>query len=299
MSTGYLHPEYAKSLSEFGTPIHLSASDGWLLKRAIGETAEYDAMGCYPLFCCAKWSGLQQDVEALRNDLVSVVLVTDPLGDYRPELLESCFDRVEAFKDHFVIETGHPLRQFVNRHHRRHAMRALRNVEVELCPDPLQFVDDLERLFAVLATRHSIKGLRRFSRAAFEKQVTVPGMVMFRAVADQRTVGLDLWYVQGHCAQNHLAAFDSVGYELLASYATKWRVIEYLNDRVKWINLGAGVARDSQDGLSRFKRGWATGTMRAWLCGRVLQPEKYASLARARGVTGQSYFPAYRTGEFI
>jgi hypothetical protein len=298
MPTGYLHPEYAKSLSEFGTPIHLPASEGWVLKRAIEGTSEHDAMGCYPLFCCTNWSGLRQDVEALRNDLVSVVLVTDPLGDYSPELLANSFDRVEAFKDHFVVRTGRPLRQFVSTSHSHHAMRALRDVEVELCAEPLEFTDDWERLFSVLTTRHSIKGERRFSRAAFEKQVAIPGMVMFRAVVDQRTVGLDLWYVQGDCAQGHLAAFDSVGYELRASYATKWRVIEYFSDRVTWINLGAGLTRDGQDGLSRFKRGWATGTMRAWLCGRVLQPEKYASLARTRGALGEGYFPAYRWGEF-
>ena len=37
------------------------------------------------------------------------------------------------------------------------------------------------------------------------------------------------------------------------------------------------------DGLSRFKRGWATGTAPAWLCGAVLDRERYADLAQALG----------------
>src|SRR5262249_43645619 len=123
----------------------------------------------------------------------------------------------------------------------------------------------------------------------------VPGMVMFRAVAKGRTVGLELWYVQGNCVQGHLAAFDSLGYTLRASYPTKWRAIEYFNDPVQWVNLGGGTHRHG--GLSRCKRGWSTGTTTAWLCGRVLGPARYAELSHAAG-GGADYFPAYRRGEF-
>jgi hypothetical protein len=296
-AAGYLHPAYAESFAEFGTPLPLPASEGWLIRRAIPGTASFDAMGCYPLFCCGHWKHLPQDLDALEGSLVSVVLVTDPFGEYTSELLERAFGSVKPFKDHYVIETGRPPAAFVSASHRANAMRALRKVEVELCPDPLQFIDDWERLFRVLAERHSISGYRRFSRSAFEKQLAVPGMVMFRAVAEGRTVGLDLWYLQGDCAQGHLAAFDATGYALRASYATKWRMIEHFGDKVRWINLGAGIAADSTDGLSQFKRGWSTGTKRAWLCGRILQPAQYAELARSHGEPGRSFFPAYRSAE--
>ena len=114
MLTGYLHPDYASSWSEFGAPLHLSACGGWLLRRPIGDTTSHDAMGCYPLFCCSNWSALPQDLNAQRGDLVSIVMVADPLGDHTPELLETCFDYVRPFKDHFVVETGPPPTAFVH-----------------------------------------------------------------------------------------------------------------------------------------------------------------------------------------
>jgi len=297
MLTGYLHSEYAASHSEFGKPIFLPASGGWLLARGIGESGLRDAMGCYPLFCCVNWAGLHHDLEILKEQLVAVVLVTDPFGKYSHGLLEACFDNVTRFKEHFIIETGQPLASFVNPSHRRHALRALRDVDVEICPEPLAYLEDWDQMFSVLAARHSIRGLRRFSRAAFQKQLAVPGIVMFRALHNGQTIGLDLWYSQDDCAQAHLAAFSSVGYELRASYATKWRAIEYFTERVTCINLGAGRAANSTDGLSQFKQGWSTGKRPAWLCGRVLQAEIYAKLSPIFA-TGHGYFPAYREGEF-
>jgi hypothetical protein len=297
---GYLHPDYAASLSEVGSPLLLPASEGWVLRRPIPGTASFDAMGCYPLFCCVNWAGLPQDLETLGDlgELVSLVVVPDPLGGYSLEQLNAAFDHVVPFKDHFVVETGKPLSEFVNNSHRAHAMRALKRVSVELCPEPLVFLDDWERLYRVLVARHSISGLRRFSRVALAKQLAIPGMVMFRAVAGGRTVGLDLWYAQGDCAQGHLAAFDAHGYELRASYATKWTAIDYFNERVKWINLGGATTRDPEDGLIRFKRGWSTETRTAWMCGRVLRPTVYADIARLCRVAEGGYFPIYRSGEF-
>jgi hypothetical protein len=177
-------------------------------------------------------------------------------------------------------------------------MRALRRVTVELCPQPLAFLDEWERLYGVLAARHSIRGMRRFSRAAFTQQLAVPGLVMFRAAVDGETVGMELWYEQDACAQSHLTACDSRGYQLRASYALRWRAIDYFSTRVRWINLGAGATGDHEGGLSEFKRGWSTGTRTAWLCGRVLQPARYAELVRSRRAADDPYFPAYRSGEF-
>jgi hypothetical protein len=291
---GYLHPDYSASFSALGTPLLLPTSQGWILKRIIPGTMSYDAMGCYPLFCCVNWQSLRHDLEALEKDLVSIVLVADPLGDHSAEMLEDAFDHVIPFKEHFVIQTGPPLTEFVSKSHRGHAMRALKKVRVDLCPEPVAFIDDWERLYGVLSARHCISGLRRFSRAAFERQLAVPGMVMFRATVGDQTVGIELWYVQGHSAQSHLTAFDAIGYQLRASYALRWQAIEYLSSKVRWINLGGGTVGGPGDGLSAFKRGWSTGTKITWLCGRVLQPQVYAELARTAGVTEDNYFPAYR-----
>jgi hypothetical protein len=276
--------------------MRLSVSGGWILQRPIPGTTSCDAMGCYPLFCCTDWNGLRQDLDSL-GSLVSVVLVADPLGAHSPALLRATFDHVKPFKDHFVVETGRPLTDFVSTSHRAHAMRALTRVTVDVCPDPVASIDDWDRLYGALVARHAIGGARRFSRSALLRQLAIPGLVMFRATAGGRTVGLDLWYRQGDCAQGHLAAFDEAGYELRASYATKWRAIEYFGDKVRWINLGGGNSTDGRDGLSDFKRGWSTGTKTAWLCGRVLQPAIYDQMARNCGGVLDAYFPAYRSGE--
>jgi hypothetical protein len=146
--------------------------------------------------------------EQLRDQVVRRIVAPDPVSAPEIEVLRNSFDHLRRYKDHFVIRTGRPLGTFVSKSHRRHASKALRRVEVELCEEPWRHAEEFDRLFGVLAARHQIRGLRRFSRAAFARQLTLPGVVMFRASANGRTIGLDTWYVQGNCAQGHLVALD-------------------------------------------------------------------------------------------
>jgi len=294
---GYFNPGYVASFEEFGRPLLLPGSGASLLERPIGDTGLRDAMGAYPMFCCPDWTELSADLDALGDRLVSVVLAPDPMTAPQPEALEATFDHVRRYKDHFVIRTGRPLDEFVSKRHRQHARNALRRVEVELCEEPARYAGEFDRLFGVLAARHQIRGLRRFSQAAFERQLALPGTVMFRAMVDGRTVGLDSWYVQGSCAQGHLVALDETAYELRAGYALKWRLIEYLSDGVEWINLGGGRSSDNSDGLSAFKRGWSTDTKPSWICGSILQGDRYESLSASASGNDGAYFPAYRTAE--
>jgi lipid II:glycine glycyltransferase (peptidoglycan interpeptide bridge formation enzyme) len=108
---------------------------------------------------------------------------------------------------------------------------------------------------------------------------------------------MTLWYVQGDVAYYHLGAYSDRGYALRASFALFWQALELLQaERVRWLDLGAGpgLAADASNGLSRFKRGWATGTQTAYLCGRVFNRARYEQLLRARGRGAADYFPAYR-----
>src|SRR5262245_53284875 len=95
---GYASAEYAQSLSEFGEPIYLRRSGGWLLKRRIAGSERSDAMGPYPLFVCADWAGLADDLRELQAHLVSVCLVADPFGEFDDKLLGATFDRSIRFK---------------------------------------------------------------------------------------------------------------------------------------------------------------------------------------------------------
>ena len=293
---GYFSDQYAGAFKDVFEVERLKRSRGWLLKRDIDGTRYRDTIALYPFLCCHDWAGLADDLAAIAAESVCVVAATDPTGDYTRELLQGCFDFVRPFKEHFVVDTSMRLGGHIKPSHRAAVTRARKHVEVDVVARPQDHASDWICLYGVLCARHNITGIRRFSEAALTAQLGVPGLVMFRASSGARTVGLDLWYVQGGCAQGHLAAFDDEGYGLRASYATKMAVLEYFHTRVTLINLGGGITCD--DGLSAFKRGFSTGTRLSLLCGRVFDRAAYDSLTRGRGITDlDTYFPAYRTGE--
>ena len=302
MVTGYMHPLYAESLEEFGTPRELRRCRGWVLERQVPGLCHRDAMGCYPLFACQDWSQLHVDLEDLASDLVSVSLVTDPFGQYDRGCLDQCFkDVVLPFKEHFVIDLGPPMNTFVSQHHRRYAAKSFRDLSVERCEDPTLFIDEWIKLYATLIERRHISGIAKFSISAFTKQLRVPGIVSFRAVYNDTTVGMLLWYVQGEVGYYHLGAESALGYELLASFPLFWFSIEYFgNTALRWLDLGAGpgIRGSPTDGLSQFKKGWSNGTRTAYFCGRIFDHARYEEIVKAKGTCGTDYFPAYRRGEF-
>ena len=293
---GYRSPLYAASLSEFGRPLFLPRCGGWLLERTIGNSNLVDATSPYPLFCCADWSLIDADLIALGRGLVSVTLVTDPTAEYSKTDLRGVFDVVSVHTNHYLIDTTRD--PDISKSHLQNARRALRKVDVEVCNTPSDYIDEWVELYGVLSKKHGISGLRAFSIECFESQLSVPGMVMFRAVANGRTVGLDLWYLDGLTAQGHLAAFSSEGYKLGASYATKFSLIEHFKDRVRWINFGGLPNGDAEKtrGLQHFKSGWANDERPAYICGRILDRQTYRRLSNVHPDT--AFFPAYRAGEF-
>jgi hypothetical protein len=297
--TGYRHPAYAVSLREWGEPMMLPRSGGWLLAREVPGVSDRDAIGCYPIFTCRNWERLGEDMVALDESLVAVSLVTDPFGDFDPEMLRRAFpDRFIPFKEHFVADLSASRNTTISSHNRRNARRALRHFDVGVCTRPHDFLDDWIRLYQALIARHDIAGPQCFSRNIFACQFEVPGFTLLRAVYDGVTVGMAIWYEQGDVAYFHLSAFNATGYKWGgASYALLWTAWEWFAPRVRWLALGAAAGTTAQDdGLSRFKRGWATAKRTAYFCGRILDRKRYEALACPRGKAG--YFPAYRTGEF-
>jgi Acetyltransferase (GNAT) domain len=299
--TGYWHPAYANSLVEFGTPRSLPGSGGWIIEREIPNAGVWDGMGCYPLFACRDWAGLRADLDDLASSLVSITVVTDPFGIEDPSRLRDCFaDLCVPFKQHFTFDLTRALAAAVSPHHRYKAARALRDVTVHVCEQPRDWATIWNDLYRVLVERHGIRGVPRFSQAAFACQLEVPGLVMFRAVYHNEVVSMALWYVQGEVAYYHLGASSDLGYSLGASYGVFWRSLEFFQaSGLTTIDLGAAAGRhNAADGLSQFKRGWATGQRTAYLCGRIFDHTRYEALTAATGKTGSSYFPAYRDGEF-
>ena len=301
-TTGYLHSAYTRSLSEFGEQVELPASKGWILKRPIPEKPFYDGMGPYPIFTCEDWSGLGKDLDYIGDQLVSLSLVSDPFGQYSQEdLLRYFKDIARPYKEHFIVDLRQHPQMFVARHHQRNAHQALQKVRIDICENPIPYLDEWCSLYDHLIERHNIKGIARFSRKSFATQLKIPGMIAFRAIVGKETVGMLLWVIQNNVGYYHLGAYNPEGYKLKASFALFWEILDYFkNNGLLWLSLGAGagIHGNEEDGLTRFKRGWATGTRTAFFCGRIFNVKKYQEIILANNMKNTDYFPAYRAGEF-
>ena len=299
MLTGYIHPDYARSLEDYGLPRELPRSGGWLLERPISGFLYQDAMGCYPLFDCRDWSGLKADLDELASEIVSVCLVADPFGQYAADGLRECFpDKLIAFKTHYVLDLTCNLGKVIQRKTRQSINAALRSLEVRLCSDPLEHLDEWVRIYGYLVEKHNLQGIHRFSRASFATQMTVPGFLLFRAVHQGNNEAMLSWYVKGDVAYAHLMGISPLGYELGAVYAMFWTSIQHFLGKVRWLDFGGGAGTlDYEEGrMALFKRKWTSTTKTAYLCGRVLNREAYDRIIRTKGVPETDYFPAYRLG---
>jgi hypothetical protein len=294
-ASGYLHPDYAASLVDMGTPVRLSRSGGALLRRAIAQSQQFDGAGPYPLFCCEDWAALAEDLASVRDALISATVVTDPFGKYTDATLRQAFDRVRAFKEHHVVDLAGWSEDALKPHHRSRARTALRKLEVVEVPRPVDALDTWCALYAHLVERHALEGVHAFSRESFSRQLAVPGLVAFAASSGGTVVGMQLWMVQGDTAYSHLTAMSAEGYRLRASYALNRVGLEVLKPRVRWVDLGAGAgASDEESGLTWFKEGWANARRQTFLCEKVLDRAAYDALCAANGTRGGDWFPAYR-----
>lgn len=298
---GYMHPRYAYSLHEFGEPRRLPSCGGWILVRPIPGTPYKDAMGCYPLFLCRDWTRLHEDLEHIGPDVVSLALVTDTFSGVTPVYLEQYFDVIKPFKVHYLVDLSHPLESFVYRNHRRNSRHSLGIMDVEVCYEPAQYLDDWIRLYDNLIIRHDIKGISAFSPKCFQIQLNIPGMVMFLGRRKREIIGATLVFIHDQVAYNHLAAYSSEGYKIKASYGILWMILKYLKERqVRFFDLGAsaGIVENAQDGLTCFKAGWSNESRTVYFCGRVLENRKYTAICQHKNIGITGYFPAYREGEF-
>jgi hypothetical protein len=298
--TGYRSAEYSDALSHVGRPLYLPSCDGWLLERKIPGVALKDAVGCYPLFRCSRWNELDRDLSELRSESVTVSLVVDPYGGPPADLSVWFPDVCRPFKEHFGVDFACDWRGSISQHHRRNIRAAAHFVEVERSEHPHDWLETWVQLYGQLAIRHSIIGPARFSRESFERQLRVPGIVAFRALCDSQTVAMSLWFRDGDVAYYHLGACDKRGYELAATFALFDVALgHFAATGARWAQLGgaAGWQSTTDDGLARFKAGWANDRRTARFCGRVQDRLSYERLAYGRTRLNHEFFPSYRQPE--
>jgi hypothetical protein len=260
-------------------------------------------MGCYPLFACHDWAALKRDLTIVGQDLVSLVIVADPFGEFSENSLCDTFeDLVIPFKEHFVADLTQRPESFVHGHHQRNARKALRDLTIDEPEDPTECIEEWDALYTQLAQRHGIKGIARFSTKSFQQQFKVPGLNVFRACRESQTVGMSLWYLRETIAYYHLAAYSDSGYALGASFGLFWRAFEkFARSGIRWVDLGssAGTSPVAGGGLARFKSGWSNATRLTYLCGKIFNKARYSELTKAKVAGETRYFPAYREGEFV
>jgi len=292
----YASAGYAASLGHIGAPIELEHGRGWVLERTIPDTSLADAIGCYPLFSCQRWSQLGDDLPVLaRRGLVSVSLVADAFAGL-PAAVDSWFEVRRPFKRHCVADLALGPERIASQHHRYEARKALRLLEVDVCWRPANHLAEWCALYACLVARHRISGARLFPDAAFRALFAIEGVALMRAGLDGKTVGAQILVLQADVAHAHLAAFSDAGYRLGASYALDWVALHAMREHARWIDWGGPSGAARGDGLARYKKGWASGTRATWLLGAVLDRAAFRSLTGTHPAS--DYFPPYRVGEF-
>jgi hypothetical protein len=300
--SGYLDPAYAAAMSMDGRALALPRSGGAIVVRRIPGTDLMDAMAPHPFLVCLDWRRLGEDIADLKDQLVSLTAVTDPLSEVvQIDLRQGFPDLVRPYKEHYIIDLARPPESFVDPHHRGCARHALRKVSVERCEKPSDHLDEWLELYSHLVRRHSIRGPARLIEHSCRLQLQLPGLSMFRARRHGETIGAILCMAHGENAYFHLGAYNETGYRSMASYALVWTVIHHFaaaGCKTLSIGAGAGAAVDPTSGLTAFKRGWASGTKMTYLCGAILDLKAYRMLSAQTTITDDMYFPPYRSGEF-
>lgn len=300
---GYHHPDYAYALCDYGEPVQLRRSGGWLLIRPIAGSGCRDAMGCYPLVTCEDWGAIVDDLRDMQTQLVAVWMVADPLADVDHDGLRHFFSDVcFPFKDHMVVDLSMPIKETISKHHQRYAQKALKDVEIRIAGNPESCLGVWTQLYGNLIRRHAIEGLHLFSEKSFSYQLKVPGCVVFQAVLNGRVIAMHIWYRYPDRAYYHLGASSEEGYRHYAAFGLMWEAIHFFKrEGLQWLNIGAGAGTESNpdDGLTRFKKGWANAVRPAYFCGAVMDTAQYDALCQPHQDAVGKYFPAYRTGEFL
>lgn len=297
--SGYQHADYAHSFKKYGTPRELTHSKGWVIERTIPNTPYYDAMGCYPLFQCQHWECLPDDLQALGNgELVSLVMVSEPMLDNSMQHIFKHFDIAQPFRAHYFIDLERPLEQSMARRHRRYVGKASKVLDIDIPEQPLTYLDEWCGLYQLMMQRHNCNDIRAFSRESFRQLLSMPGVILFRALKNNQVVGAQIMVLSGEVGYFHLVGFTEEGYKNSVSYFLTWQAMVYFQGRCRFLNQGGGKSLEGNDGLSIFKQGWSTEQRMTYLLGAVLNPTIYTQLSSDDRLKQSNYFPRYRTGEY-
>ncbi len=294
MTHPYARADYAATLGHIGRPVAVPEWDTWVLARPAPGGDREDAIGPYPLTVLADQADLAGGLARLKTEgLVSVVLVAaDRLGP-PAAALEATFDRVRPFKSHQILDRDlGPLAY--GKHHRYEIKRAVARVTAA----EIALADHLpawRSLYDELVAHHGLSGTPVFPPEHHALLAQLPGARTFAAFVEDSMVSAHVFVTHQEHAVSHLAASTAEGYAAGAAYAVNDLAARTLED-CRVINFGGGAGLDDnpENGLVRFKKGFANAVAPARLCGAVLDPDAYQALCVGVDDVDSGFFPAYR-----
>jgi len=292
-----IHPystkAYADSLAHWGKAISVPEWGGYMLARGIKDGGE-DTVGTYPIAVFAEDADVQGGLDRLRRlGYVSATLVLDDFHRWPLSTLRRYFGVVRPFKTHYLRRADLDFRY--GKHHRHEVGRALKKLNTRVFA-PAAHMEEWLALYGNLKARHGLGGIHDFPQGHFEALAKMSGAMAVGAWLKDEMVSGHLWVSDGRRVHSHLAASSEEGYRLGGSYAVYDASLRYFAD-AELVNLGggAGARDDAADGLARFKRGFSNAAASAYLCGAVLDRERYETLVgRAGGIEDAMFFPGYR-----
>lgn len=294
MTHPYATGAYAQSLSYWGRPLEVPEWKTWVIVREV-EPGIYDAAGTYPIAVLAENADIQGGLERLKShDLVSVTLVLDDFNRPPVQDLEQSFSVTRPFKSHYIYRRALGELSY-GRHHRYELRRALQVVNVDEL-DLQKNAADWYALYSTLTERHGLTGVHAFPREYHSAMASLDGMKAIGAWVNGELVSCHIWVeFDGH-VHSHLAASSALGYSSRAAYGVNNKALEFFgNANVINFGGGAGMASDLSDGLAKFKHGFSNDTAQSYICGAVLDPNRYEELVTRRSINpATTFFPAYR-----
>jgi len=290
----YATEAYAHSLAHVGEAFAVPEWGCGVLLRPLHDAAGFDAMGTYPLAVLDPDADLRGGLGRLKaHGAVSVTLVIDDFHRPPLESLRESFSLVRPFKTHYLRRLGAEFAY--DKHHRYELRRSLRSVTVS-CFDLAEHAEAWAGLYAELGRRHELGGIHEFTDAHIRVLQGIDGVTAIGAFIDGRLVSAHLWISDARTAHSHLAASSREGYAVGAAYAVNDASVSHFAE-LDVLNFGggAGTLDLPNDGLARFKRGFCNEVAPAYLCGAVLDHDRYAELTHKKGAAPDTlFFPAYR-----
>ncbi len=289
----YATQTYGTSLAHWGEVVQVNAWQNCVIKRPITAT-HYDAAGTYPIMPFTKDTNIPAGIDELKqHGFVSLVMVLDDF--HRPELdaLHPYATTLSPFKTHYLYRRSLGELTY-DTHHKRALKKAVKSVQVDIA-NLADHVEAWTDLYHQLTTKLQLKGLHAFPLAHHQILASLENVIFLGAWIEDALVAGHIFVRHNNILMSHLVASNAAGYEHRASFALNDFAIRHFTD-IDIINFGGGAGNSvgTDDGLARFKRGFANDTANTYLCGIILDTERYETLSKAHTAHNSSYFPRYR-----